>query len=374
MRNRLLVSILVLATALLMTSCSKPQEGLQAEFRSNVSTGAAPLTVEFTDLSTAGDSPIASWLWDFGDGGKATSTQQDPSHTYTAAGTYNVSLTVKTAEGEDTETKSNFISVTQGAEGEGEGEGEHQLGDIETILLPGGVPLELVWIPAGTFLMGRYAGEQDSYGEEDPQHPVTLNGFWMGKYELTKAQWTAVMGTTPWSGQSYVLDDPNSPAVYVSWNDGQAFMSALNSYTGKTFGLPSEAQWEYACRADTTTRFYWGDDPSYAEIGGYVWYEANTCKAGQQYAHVVGQKLPNAFGLYDMSGNVWEWCQDYWHDNYTGAPTDGSAWELPTGSYRVLRVGSWRCYDSLCRSANRVNYGYPAYASFVNGVRVSRTP
>jgi len=131
--------------------------------------------------------------------------------------------------------------------------------ETETIMLPGNVPLEMVRIEPGTFLMGRYSGEQDSTSREDPRHQVTLTqGFWMGKYELTKAQWEAVMGTAPWSGQPYVLDDPNSPAVYVSWNNSQAFIAELNSLTGKSFRLPTEAEWEYTCRAGTTTRFYWG--------------------------------------------------------------------------------------------------------------------
>jgi formylglycine-generating enzyme required for sulfatase activity len=231
-------------------------------------------------------------------------------------------------------------------------------GETETIMLPGNVPLDMVWIPAGTFMMGRYPGEQDSYDDEDPQHEVTLtHGFWMGKYELTKAQWTAVMGTEPWSGRDYVLDHPDSPAVCVNWNDAQAFIAALNDYTGKTFRLPSEAEWEYACRAGTTTRFYWGDDPSYTVGDDYCWWEHNVRDVNEKYAHVVGQKLPNAWGLYDMSGNVLEWCEDDSHENYIGAPADGSAWvDSPRGSYRVLRGGSWSSVDldlRSCRSAAR---------------------
>jgi len=223
--------------------------------------------------------------------------------------------------------------------------------------------------------MGRYPGEQDSDFNEDPQHSVTVPGFWMAKYELTKRQWQAVMGTTPWAGSSYVhvLDDPDSPAVYVDWDDAKAFITALNSYTGKTFRLPSEAEWEYACRAGTTTRFYWGDDPSYAEIGSYAWNYYNAYNVGERYAHVVGQKLPNAWGLYDMSGNVLEWCEDDWHNSYTGVdvPTDGSAWvDSPRGLTRVLRGGDWYTPGDLgdfgdfgdldcrsyCRSALRTNF------------------
>ena len=241
----------------------------------------------------------------------------------------------------------------------------------DTVLLPGGVPLVMVKIPGGTFMMGRYPGEQDSSSSEDPQHSVTLGGFWIGKYAVTKRQWTAVMGTTPWSG--YSTADPDSPAVFVSWDAAQLFLTAVNSYTGKTFGLPSEAQREYACRAGTTTRFYWGDDPAYTAIGDYAWNYRNAYIPGQSCEHVVGQKLPNAFGLYDMSGNVWELCEDDWH-GYTGAPTSGQAWvDSPRGNDRVLRGGSWDGLEGACRSAYRF-YRPPYYGHLNFGFRVARTP
>ncbi|MCX5771550.1 MAG: formylglycine-generating enzyme family protein, partial [Candidatus Hydrogenedentes bacterium] len=195
------------------------------------------------------------------------------------------------------------------------------------------------------------------------------------KYELTKRQWQAVMGTTPWSGQDYVLDDPDSPAVYVSWNDAKPFITALNNYvglSGRLFRLPSEAEWEYACRADTATRCYWGDDPDYTLINDYAWWDGNAGDAGEQYAHVVGLKLPNAFGLYDMSGNVWEWCEDDWHSSYTGAPADGSAWVDPLrGLYRMLRGGGWGVGGGSCRSAARGG-SYPSGTSVDIGFRFSR--
>lgn len=248
-------------------------------------------------------------------------------------------------------------------------------GSDETVMLSGNVPLEMVWIPGGTFLMGSPETEQDRYSSEGPQHYVTVAGFWMGKYELTKRQWTAVMGTTPWAGQSYVLDNLDSPAVYVSWNDAQSFLTTLNSYAKKTFRLSSEAQWEYACRASTTTRFYWGDDPDHTEIGDHAWYYFNAFSLpGQQYAHAVGQKLPNAFGLYDMSGNVLEWCQDWYHSSYVGAPTDGSAWEVTAEFYRVLRGGDFYDGDGACRSAYR-NYNLPpGFGGYNYGFRIARTP
>ena len=250
-----------------------------------------------------------------------------------------------------------------------------------TVTLPGGTPLVLVRIPAGSFLMGRHPGEQDSFSAEDPRHTVTIAyDFHMGKYEVTKAQWQAVMGTTPWSGEDYVLDDPQSPAVYLAWDDiagPEGFIAKLNQHiisTGQgpaTYRLPSEAKWEYACRAKTTTRFYWGDDPSYTLIGDYAWYDGNTWYVDEQYAHVVGRKLPNAWGLYDMSGNVWERCDDWWHYNYTGATTDGSSWLLPTDSDRVLRGGNWYGDAGRCRSAYRNSY--PDLRNNSIGFRLLRT-
>ena len=235
------------------------------------------------------------------------------------------------------------------AEGEGEGEGE---GETWTIMLPGGVALEMVWIPAGTFLMGRYPGELDSYSDEDPQRQVTFaHGFRMSKYEVTQAQWRAVMGDNPSQFQGDG-DTDNRPVEQVSWDDAQSFIAALNdAHPGMGFRLPSEAEWEYACRAGTTTRFYWGNDPDYTAINDYAWYASNS---GDR-THDVGGTPPNAWGLYDMSGNVWEWVQDWYHNSYTGAPTDGSGWESPAGTDRVRRGGSWLYDEDDCRSALRSN-------------------
>lgn len=257
-------------------------------------------------------------------------------------------------------------------------QGSEKEPDLEevTIMLPGDVPLALVRIPAGTFMMGRYDGEWDSYEREDPQHQVTLaQDFYMGKYELTQRQWQAVMDTTPWSGREDVLEHLDSPAVYVSWDGAQSFITALNSHITNTdqgtatFRLPTEAEWEYACRAGTMTRFYWGDDPYDLQIGNCAWYASN---AGSHCAKIVGLKLPNAFGLYDMSGNVWEWCEDDWHEDYTDAPTNGSAWvDSPRGSDRVRRGGSWSHYGEGCRSARRSIGSIGSPASYV-GFRLAR--
>ena len=247
------------------------------------------------------------------------------------------------------------------------------VGTEETIMLPGNVPLVMKWMPAGTYMMGRYPGEPGASVNEIPQHSVTLGGFWMGKYELTKRQWQAVMGTTPWVGHDYVLDNLDSPAVWVSWDDAQSFLTAANSYTGKTFRLPSEAQWEYACRAGTQFSFYWGECYEAVCIGQTAWYNGNCPFATDYYAHVVGLKMANGWGLYDMSGNVMEWCQDWFYSNYDGAPADGSAWESTPDMCRVLRGGSFNPDYSWCRSAKRC-FDTPYSTSVERGFRVVRIP
>ncbi len=324
-----------------------------------INTGAATTTDPDVTLdNTASNSPTEYMASEASDFSGATWQPYGTAPTFTLSsgegGTKTVYFKVRNAAGESAPV-SDTIDFT-----------EH------TVLLPGDVPLTVVWVPSGSFDMGRYPGEQSSYSWEDPQHSVTVSGFWMAKYELTKAQWTAVMSTTPWNGQSYVLNDPNSPAVYVSWNDAQSFITALNGLTGLTFRLPSEAEWEYACRAGTTTRFYWGDDPSYTAGNAYCWWRYNAWDVGEGYAHIVGLKTENAFGLYDMSGNVWEWCEDDWHSNYTGAPADGSAWvDSPRGSNRVQRGGSWDLFGHNCRSAYRHDAGGPSGSFFSIGFRLA---
>ncbi len=243
--------------------------------------------------------------------------------------------------------------------------------------LPRGVTLDMVSIPGGTFLMGRYAGEQHSSSDEDPQHAVKISPFAMGKFEVTQAQWVALMGSNP----SHFTGDLNRPVEQVSWNETGDFLWWLNAATaaaregtGLVFRLPTEAEWEYAARGTTTTRFYWGDDPSYSQIGSYAWYYTNSGNT----THPVGQKTPHAFGLYDMGGNVCEWCEDDWHGSYGGAPSDGRAWvDSPRGDHRLLRGGSWEGSDGLQRSARRAR-NFPSYRNDVTGFRVvlasPRTP
>lgn len=240
----------------------------------------------------------------------------------------------------------------------------------DTVLLPGSVPLTVVWCPAGSFLMGRSSSsELDSDASEDPQHLVTFAaGFWMGKYEVTQAQWVAVTGSNP----SYITGNLQCPVEQVSWTKiNSAFLPAVNTYTGKTFRLPSEAEWEYACRAGTSDRFYWGDDTTYTQIDTYAWYIENSGYTTHAVGTAGGTGHPNAWGLYDMSGNVWEWCQDWYHGGYSGAPSDGSAWVSPAGTDRVIRGGGWDYSGNTCRSACH-NAILASYSNGGIGFRVAR--
>ena len=219
-----------------------------------------------------------------------------------------------------------------------------------TVDLPGGVTMEMVAIEPGTFTMGSPDSEPKRIQNEGPQHQVTLTqGFYLGKYELTQAQWQAVMGTAPWSGKPRVQANPNNPAVFISGDDLQVFVDKLNQEAGDSlYRLPTEAEWEYACRAGTTTTWSFGDEAS--KGNDYAWYSDNAWNAGEQYAHAVGTKLPNPWGLYDMHGNVLEWLQaggesvTYLSSNQTDPPGSVSG---------ILRGGRWSKDSSEMRSAAR---------------------
>ena len=204
------------------------------------------------------------------------------------------------------------------------------------------IGMEFILIPAGEFQMG----SNDGFDDEKPVNKVKISKpFYLGKYPVTQKEWVVVMGNNP----SYFKGD-NNPVEQVSWNDVQEFVKKLNAKEGTDkYHLPSEAEWEYACRAGTTTKYSFRDDE--AKLGEYAWYDKNS---GYKI-HPVGQKKPNSWGLYDMHGNVWEWCQDTYHDSYNGAPTDGSAWE-DSSSVRVLRGGGWHYGAGYCRSASRYDF------------------
>ncbi len=245
-------------------------------------------------------------------------------------------------------------------------------GTVETVMLPDGIPMDLVWIPGGSFLMGRAPLERDAHDDEAPQHGVTLTqGFWMGMREVTQAQWRAVMGTTPWAGKKYVVEGPDMPAVHVSWDDAQDFAKRLGELTGKAFRLPTEAEWERACRADTTTRFYWGDDAGISDIDENAWWKRNVLTTEEKHARPVGTKKANPWGLCDMAGNVFEWCAD-WYAPYPAGPVADPAGP-ETGKQKVVRGGSWMTIAGNGRSARR-GHDAPGSAYEDLGFRLVASP
>ncbi len=233
-------------------------------------------------------------------------------------------------------------------------------------------PALLVWINAGTFTMGSPASEKDRYDWEGPQTVVTLTrGFWMSKYETTQAEYQSVMGSNP----SSFTGDPQRPVEQVTWSDATNYCAKLTERerlagrlpAGYVYRLPMEAEWGYACRAGTTTRFSYGDDLSYTSLGDYAWYDSNSGGT----THPVGKKLPNAWGLYDMYGNVWEWCQD-WYGTYPGGSvTDPRG--PSTGSDRVIRGGCWVHDGGNGRTARRFNFS-PGFRGSILGFRSVLAP
>lgn len=227
--------------------------------------------------------------------------------------------------------------------------------------------IEMVLIPAGTFMMGSPDSETRRISQEAPSHQVTVRIFYMGKYEVTQAQYQAVMGTNPSS-----FKGDNHPVDNVSWEDAVEFCRRLSQMTGTKYRLPSEAEWEYSCRAGTTTPFAFGSSLSseQANFDGNLPYGETAPSMYRRESIPVGSLKPNAFGLYDMHGNVSEWCQDLYHDNYHGAPVDGSAWEKGGNpQIRVKRGGAWQSAANGCRSAYRIGDPYN-YKADTNGFRV----
>ena len=250
------------------------------------------------------------------------------------------------------------------------------------------IALEMVYIPGGTFMMGSPNSEAHRRDSESPQHQVTVPAFYAGKYAITQAQWEAVMGNNPSWARKYAIAQAQWEAVMgnnssyyfgekrpvenVSWNDAVGFCNKLSQQTGKKYRLLSEAEWEYACRVRTTTPFHFGETitPELVNYDKKTPYAEAPKGLYRKQTTDVGSFPPNAFGLYDMHGNVWEWCSDKWHDNYNGAPTDGSSWESGTSHHRLLRGGSWKFFPRNCRSAFR-NYYAPHYSFDDLGFRVA---
>ena len=221
-----------------------------------------------------------------------------------------------------------------------------------------GVSYEMVWVRGGTFRMGATSEQgSDAYSREKPVHSVTLSGYYIGKTEVTQALWKAVMGSNP-SG----FKGDNLPVECVSWDDCQVFIRKLNSLTGQNFRLPTEAEWEFACRGGNNSRGYKYSGSNY--IDNVAWYEDNS---GEK-THPVATKLPNELGIYDMSGNVWEWCADWYGDYSSGAQTNPKG--PYDGSCRVYRGGSWYDYVRNCRSSFRISIN-PARRNDDLGLRLA---
>lgn len=238
---------------------------------------------------------------------------------------------------------------------------DHATGDL-VVDLPNGAKMAFMWIEPGTFMMGSPETEQGGSASERPQHQVTLTkGFYLGKYEVTQWQWQQVMGSQPWRSlvDSSGVDDP---VFNISWEDAERFIEQLNALsTTHVFRFPTEAEWEYACRAGTATRWSFGDEEN--QLKDYAWYDQNS---NMQQPHRVGLKLPNLWGLYDMHGNVWEMMSDWWGLYSPDSQIDPTGPPIPPPNpsrpdnpnapryyVKVARGGDFIASDIVIRSANR---------------------
>jgi formylglycine-generating enzyme required for sulfatase activity len=224
------------------------------------------------------------------------------------------------------------------------------------------IDIEMVYVPGGSFIMG-----SNDYYNEQPPHLVNISEFHVSKYPITQAQYQLVMGKNP----AFFQGGDLLPVENISWNDAGQFCQNLSDRTGSKYRLLSESEWEYACRAGTNTPFLFGDAiaPRLANFSdGYIYREQSTTSYHRQTT-AVGSFPANNFGLHDLHGNVWEWCQDLWHNNYQGSPTTGSVWDSGDSSCRVLRGGSWLSDPWFCRSTNR-SYLSPESKNYSVGFRV----
>ena len=228
---------------------------------------------------------------------------------------------------------------------------------------------EMVWLPAGGFLMGSPDTDKMADADERPRHDVHIvRPFAIGCFPVTFAEYDrfcADAGREQPQDQGWGRD--RRPVINVCWEDAVAYCLWLSAQTGRTYRLPSEAEWEYACRAGTRTPWSFGDDEK--ALGDHGWLDGDL--GGQ--THPVGEKRANPWGLHDMHGNVWEWVQDHWNDDYQGAPDDGTAWETPRGQWRVARGGCWIFHAWYCRSAQRYHWE-PASRNVWLGFRLARGP
>lgn len=228
--------------------------------------------------------------------------------------------------------------------------------EIVTIQSGGTVEIEMIRLPGGKFFMGSERGIE----LERPVHEVNVKPFAIGKFEVTQRQWKAVMGG---SNPSKFTDGDDLPVENVSWDDAQSFLKRL----GNGYRLPTESEWEFAARGGTLTDFF--HEEKQGKTGEYAWFIGNA----EERTHQVGKKLPNPYGIFDIYGNVWEWCDDDWHDSYLGAPVDGRSWvDEPRALQRAARGGSFRFDEISCRSADR-GRNFPNFRSPDGGFRLAKT-
>ena len=223
-----------------------------------------------------------------------------------------------------------------------------------------GVSFEMIAVEGGTFTMGATSEQgSDAYDDEKPAHQVTLSSYYIGKTEVTQELWQAVMGSNPSK-----FSGTNLPVEKVSWEDCQSFVIKLNELTGKNFRLPTEAEWEYAARGGNKSNgFKFSGGNNIAEV---AWYSEN----GNKISHPVATKAPNELGIYDMSGNVWEWCSDWYSSSYYTSSSQTNPTGPNSGSYRVYRGGSWSGNDRYCRVSHR-DSNYPSYRFNYLGLRLA---
>jgi formylglycine-generating enzyme required for sulfatase activity len=248
-----------------------------------------------------------------------------------------------------------------------------------------GQNMKLVLIPAGKFMMGskfsvketmsRYGGKPQHLSCEHPYHEVTISKpFYMGVYEVTQAEWKALMGTEPWKDKTQTKAGDKYPASWMTSYQAIEFCKVLSKKTGRKVSLPTEAQWEYACRGGATTAYCYGDDPK--KIVDYAWCWLNTRKANppQIYAHLVGTKKPNAWGLYDMHGNLWEYCSDWYDKDYYARSPKVDPENTTETKLRSVRGGSWHNGSREARSTMRSSWTGPKYVHYNYGFRVVVQP
>ena len=251
--------------------------------------------------------------------------------------------------------------------------------DAIPLVMTNSIGMELRLIKAGSFQMGStksadqlatlFEEDVEYFKDEFPRHRVTISqDFRLGVTAVTQSEWQSVMNTQPWSGEKNVKEGTDYPATYVSWDDAVEFCRKLSAKEGVTYRLPTEAEWEYACRAGSESMYSFGDSPELLEE--YAWFDENARDIDEKFAHRVRQKRPNAWGLHDMHGNVWEWCSD-WYDCYQSSPQVDPGGPA-SGSLRVDRGGSWYDFARGCRSAHR-DRGTPDYRHDILGFRVLRS-